>query len=99
MEAIIVITYAHMPSSLTEIFWVVISVNKIIIQELTLYVCRGNGGRQRVQHVRRRFCGGKPGTFKGLNKCSAVGVQRLKGVRNMVSFAFIALYAEHHSIV
>ena len=27
MEAIIVITYAHMPSSLTEIFWVVISVN------------------------------------------------------------------------
>ena len=31
-------------------------------------------------------------TFKGLNKFSVVGVQRIKGIKDMVSFAFIVLY-------
>ena len=31
-------------------------------------------------------------TFEGLNKFSVVGVQRIKGIKDMVSFAFIVLY-------
>ena len=31
-------------------------------------------------------------TFKELNKFSVVGVQRIKGIKDMISFAFIVLY-------
>lgn len=41
----------------------------------------------------------KPGKFQGPNKVSVFGVQKMKGVKDMVRLAFIALYVECYNII
>lgn len=60
---------------------------------------RGEVRRQKVQDMQIRLYRRKPGKFQGPNKVSVFGVQKMKGVKDMVRLAFIALYVECYNII